>query len=216
VACDPCFLFVILGLTNAGRNESKSGLDAVRAHETPDPISRPVRGINEKAAPMIKLLSLVYLMVSNWFTLHPAPAPYPTPAPEPEPAPPIKPVPVPPSPQSSVVAAINSARASQGLSALVEDNALTRLAESWSASMAASIDLQHGDFTGRINSIYPDTAASENVAEGQPDANSVVSAWMNDPPHRANILGNYTRLGVGAERDASGTIYWCVDFVRID
>ena len=36
---------------------------------------------------------------------------------------------------------------------------------------------------------------------------------MESPPHRANILGDFTKVGVGARQDGSGAIYWCVDFV---
>ena len=167
---------------------------------------------------MSELLSRLRQFLSIWFGPKPTPAPEPSPAPEPapEPVPPIQPIPAPPSPESAVVEAINSARASQGLSSLVEDDALAQLATSWASSMAASGDMEHGDFADRIASIYPNTAASENIAEGQPDAASVVDAWMGDPPHRANILGDYNRLGVGIGRDASGAIYWCTDFVQID
>ena len=76
--------------------------------------------------------------------------------------------------------------------------------------------IDHGDFADRIGAVYPDTAASENIAEGQPDAASVVAAWMDDPPHRANILGDYDRVGVGMARDDMGSIYWCADFVRVE
>jgi uncharacterized protein YkwD len=175
---------------------------------------------------MSELLSRLRQFLSNWFapeptpdpepTPEPQPAPEPEPIPEPEPEPPIEPVPAPPSPGSSVVEAINAARASEGLPALAEDDSLARLATSWAASMASSSDMEHGDFADRIASIYPNTAAAENIAEGQPDATSVVAAWMDDEPHRANILGDYNHLGVGTDRDEGGSVYWCVDFVRID
>jgi uncharacterized protein YkwD len=173
---------------------------------------------------MSDLLNRLRQFLSNWFapepTPDPEPAPEPAPAPEPEPEPapesPIEPVPAPSSPESSVVEAINAARVSQGYPKLIEDESLARLATSWATSMASSNDMKHGDFAGRIATIYPNTAAAENVAEGQLDATSVVDAWMDDTLHRANILGDYNRLGVGSERDEEGSIYWCVDFVRID
>jgi uncharacterized protein YkwD len=166
---------------------------------------------------MSQLLSQFFQFFSNWLAPQPGPQPSPPPVPvtPPTPAPTPTPVPVSPSPESAVVAAINAARVGQGLSALVEDESLDRLASSWAASMATSGVREHGDFAGRIGSVYPNTAAAENIAEGQPDANSLVAAWMNDPPHRANILGDYNRLGVGSDADGSGSIYWCADFVQV-
>ena len=38
----------------------------------------------------------------------------------------------------------------------------------------------------------------QNLARDFADASSAVSAWMNSPSHRENILNpNYTNLGVG-------------------
>jgi uncharacterized protein YkwD len=170
----------------------------------------------EEAATMTDLLGKLYQYLTSWFVPEPTPGPSPQPTPEPAPDPPIKPVPAPPSPESSVVAAINGERTSNGLPLLVEDGKLGGTAQSWATSMATATGLDHGDFAGRIASAYPDVAAAENIAEGQPDAASVVAAWMDDPPHRANILGDFNRLGVGADRDEAGSIYWCVDFARVD
>lgn len=40
--------------------------------------------------------------------------------------------------------------------------------------------------------------AAENIAMGYTTAEAVVSAWMNSPGHRANILSsNYTSMGIG-------------------
>jgi len=51
--------------------------------------------------------------------------------------------------------------------------------------------------------------AAENIARGQNSPESVMQSWMNSPGHRDNILGaNYTVIGVGAHRDASGRIAW--------
>ncbi|KXS16477.1 hypothetical protein M427DRAFT_154415 [Gonapodya prolifera JEL478] len=41
------------------------------------------------------------------------------------------------------------------------------------------------------------TAIGQNVAGRFPDETSVMNAWMNSPPHRADILGDYNCLGFG-------------------
>lgn len=51
-------------------------------------------------------------------------------------------------------------------------------------------------------------AGGENIAYGQRSPQEVVTAWMNSPGHRANILSNkFNKLGVGVH-EVNGTIYW--------
>ena len=53
----------------------------------------------------------------------------------------------------------------------------------------------------------------ENIAMGQPTPAEVMSAWMNSPGHRANILTpGFTHLGVGV-RYGTGTVLWVQDFL---
>jgi uncharacterized protein YkwD len=75
--------------------------------------------------------------------------------------------------------------------------------------------LDHGDWHGRISHVFPNTADSEDIAEGQPDVASVVDAWMSSAGHRRNILGDYTIFGVGEARSRSGQLYWVVDFAKV-
>ena len=58
------------------------------------------------------------------------------------------------------------------------------------------------------------STAGENIAYGQPDAQSVVTGWMNSPGHRANILNaNFTGSGVGVYKDSKGVYYWSQEFI---
>jgi len=48
---------------------------------------------------------------------------------------------------------------------------------------------------------YKYTRAGENLAYGQQDAQELVTAWMNSPEHKANILDkNYTEQGMCIEQ----------------
>src|SRR5260370_936883 len=55
----------------------------------------------------------------------------------------------------------------------------------------------------------------ENIAAGQPDPQAVMTAWMNSPGHRANILrAGFTEIGIGVYQ-APGSqygIYWTQEF----
>lgn len=49
----------------------------------------------------------------------------------------------------------------------------------------------------------------ENIAWGQRSPEEVVTAWMNSPGHRANILNaGYTKLGVGYAQNERGVNYY--------
>lgn len=54
----------------------------------------------------------------------------------------------------------------------------------------------------------------ENVAAGQRSVPEVMRTWMDSPPHKKNILGDFTEIGSACVRSRDGTPYWCVDFGR--
>jgi len=56
------------------------------------------------------------------------------------------------------------------------------------------------------------TACGENIASGQATPAQVMAGWMNSPGHRANILGNYNRLGVGVY-EKNGRLHWAQMFI---
>ena len=59
-----------------------------------------------------------------------------------------------------------------------------------------------------------DGTIGENIAYGQRSAEQVMEGWMNSSGHRANILNaQYTAIGVGVYRSASGTLHWVQLFI---
>lgn len=51
--------------------------------------------------------------------------------------------------------------------------------------------------------------AGENIALGQRSSDSVMTAWMNSPGHRANILNtHFKKIGVGHFLSSVGTHHW--------
>lgn len=52
-------------------------------------------------------------------------------------------------------------------------------------------------------------AGAENIAFGYPSVSDVMKGWMNSKGHKANILGDYTHLGVGYYKG-----YWVQQFIK--
>ncbi|GEL19289.1 hypothetical protein PA7_31260 [Pseudonocardia asaccharolytica DSM 44247 = NBRC 16224] len=148
------------------------------------------------------------------------PAPTKPPARAPAPSTSARPSPAPtaaPGPAAQVVALTNEQRARHGCGPLRVDHRITAAAEGHSADMADAGYLAHDsrDGTGfdqRIRAEGYPAPGAENIARGQPDAATVVEAWMGSPGHRANILNcSLTTVGVG--HDPRGN-YWTQDFGR--
>jgi uncharacterized protein YkwD len=59
---------------------------------------------------------------------------------------------------------------------------------------------------------YHHQKTGENVAEGQETVTEVMSTWMNSPPHKKNILGDFSEMGAAKATTPDGVTYWCVDF----
>ncbi|MFC4302424.1 CAP domain-containing protein [Cohnella boryungensis] len=105
---------------------------------------------------------------------------------------------------SQVVTLVNQERAKAGLKALNTSNAtLTKMALDKAKDMYNKGYFDHNSPTYGspfdmmkqygINYRY----AGENIAKGQRTPQEVMTAWMNSPGHRANILSaNFTTIGV--------------------
>lgn len=128
----------------------------------------------------------------------------------------------PPQPAASqveqVASLVNAERARAGLAPLQIDARLMLAAQRHSEDQAAMGRMSHFGSDGSTVAIRLDRVGyayrgwAENVAYGQPDAATVVTAWMNSPGHRDNNLGPNTQLGVGLAYSASGTPYWTMVF----
>lgn len=109
-------------------------------------------------------------------------------------------------------------------------NGLQTLKYNWQAARTARIksqDMITNKYFNHTSPIYGSpfkmlesyglkfSAAAENIAKGQRTAQEVMNSWMNSPGHRANILGkSFTELGVGAAKDAGGTLTWTQLFLK--
>jgi uncharacterized YkwD family protein/spore coat assembly protein SafA len=123
--------------------------------------------------------------------------------------------------ESQVVKLVNAQRAKQGLQPLTENWQLSRVARYKSADMAAKNYFSHtsptygSPFRMMESFGIKYSSAGENIAYGQKTPEQVMTAWMNSPGHRSNILSpSYSQIGVGYATNKSGTPYWTQMFIR--
>ena len=110
----------------------------------------------------------------------------------------------------------NQARAQHGLPALAYDSAAVGVARGWAQELARSQSLRHNpNLAWEVSTYVTDewTRIGENVGYAS-TADQVFNAYMASSGHRANILGDYNRVGVGAARDASGRLWTTVVFIK--
>lgn len=117
-----------------------------------------------------------------------------------------------------VLELVNQERAKAGCSPLTADPELTAAAEKYSDVMAGTGTLSHtGPDGSQISDRVEDegyawSAVGENIAQGQPDADAVMDAWMNSPGHRQNILNcDFEDIGIGLH-EGDGGPWWTQDF----
>jgi uncharacterized protein YkwD len=140
-------------------------------------------------------------------------------------APPPVPSTAAPVPGGGVTAAVvtltNAERAKAGCRPLTVDATLTAVAQAHSQDMATNDYFDHNSQDGmtpfdRMTAAgYRFSTAAENIAAGQRTPQDVMTAWMNSPGHRANILNcALTQIGVGYATDSSSDygVYWTQDF----
>lgn len=128
-----------------------------------------------------------------------------------------------PADEQLLVQLTNQSRASAGLPALTVDPALTDIARWRSQDMIDRNYFSHqippngtlvfAEMTARG---YCYTTAGENIGTNNfPDdiaTQSIHQGFMDSSGHRANILGNWTMIGVGAYKGADGKHMWTVLF----
>lgn len=125
--------------------------------------------------------------------------------------------------EAAVVRLTNAERKQAGCGPLTVDPRLVSAARGHSQDMAKNDYFDHDSPDGatpgdRISAAgYPWVMWAENIAAGQPDAASVVNAWMNSAGHRENIVNCTLRnIGVGVapgvKNRSTYAVYWTQDF----
>ena len=119
--------------------------------------------------------------------------------------------------EKEILRLVNKHRERKGLDRLARSSKITKVARSWSVKQAKKGRLAHNpSYARQIPAGW--TRASENVARttargsAKKLAKRMVKLWMGSAGHRANILGPYTRRGVGVAYSARHGWYFTQNF----
>ena len=112
--------------------------------------------------------------------------------------------------EAEFLSRINGLRASHGLAPLTRDGSLDNRARDWSKRMFDAGKLSHSNIA---NLLPPWSAAGENVGRGA-SVSSLFDALTNSPNHRANMLADFTHIGIGVWKAGNGTLWTTHVFTR--
>jgi uncharacterized protein YkwD len=108
----------------------------------------------------------------------------------------------------TIYSLVNEARANNGLGALNRNSGLDAVAAAWAKQMSAQGNLVHNPNVGdQIPSGW--SSWGENIAQGHRNGAAMHEGWMNSPGHYANIMGDFTAIGIAFYNDGSTT--WGVE-----
>lgn len=114
--------------------------------------------------------------------------------------------------EGTILALVNQARAANDLGPLKLNSAISTVALNWANYMASTGVMEHNpSFSTQIPGGW--SKAAENVAQGYGSPQAVHNGWMGSAGHRANILGDYTDIGI-AFISAGGTTWGVQVFAK--
>lgn len=117
--------------------------------------------------------------------------------------------------RSSIVHLTNVARVAHGCRPLRQNSRLQKAAQGHANDMARKHYFAHDSINGtiwwkRIMKAGYKNPGGENIARGFGSTTSVVTAWLNSPEHRRNIMDcQFRTIGVGFNGNGD---YWVQDF----
>jgi uncharacterized protein YkwD len=120
--------------------------------------------------------------------------------------------------RAQVLEAHNRIRAEAKLPPLSVSAKLQAAADAHARDMAARGKMSHTGSDG--STVVERTKArnyrcyrvGENIAHGRYNTDRLMKGWMDSPPHKRNILGSFSQIGVACAIAEDGKRYWCVTF----
>ncbi|WP_406699621.1 CAP domain-containing protein [Singulisphaera sp. Ch08] len=118
----------------------------------------------------------------------------------------------------ALLKAHNRERAAENLDPLTANPKLEAAALAHARDMAIHDKMTHEGSDGstpkqRIElQGYHGLGLAENVAYGAKRVPEVMRLWMESPPHKKNILGDFTEVGFALVKGEDGTPFWSAEF----
>lgn len=123
--------------------------------------------------------------------------------------------------ENSAFEQVNEYRSTKGLAALTWSSEIANVSREHSVNMSnGSVAFGHDGFSTRSATLQTTVGWSgiaENVAfnNGHADpATTAVTGWINSPGHEANMVGNYTKTGMGVAISSDGSYYFTQIFIK--
>ena len=111
-----------------------------------------------------------------------------------------------------ILADTNAVRADAGMGPLVRNSKLDAVAATWSDRQVDAGAMSHNpSFSSQIPAGW--SRAGENAATGY-SYTTVVAAWRASAGHYANLIGDYTDIGIGISFASNGTAYYTQNFAK--
>jgi uncharacterized protein YkwD len=120
--------------------------------------------------------------------------------------------------RADLLALHNKSRSAEKLPKVAVSLKLQKAAQGHAEEMAGRRKMTHTGADGstvleRVQGQgYRLKRCGENIAYGHYTPEHVMRGWLDSRPHRKNILGSFTQIGVGYATAKNGTPYWCVNF----
>ncbi len=115
--------------------------------------------------------------------------------------------------EAEFVALINQTRAASGLGPLASYDDLVDDARRHTSQMITAGKIYHSTSAELSSYTTGWLQIGENVGMG-PNPSILHTAFLSSPSHKANILGDYDRVGVGTDRAPDGTMFVTVLFMK--
>lgn len=115
---------------------------------------------------------------------------------------------------ADIIKYTNVERSQHHMAKLKSESCLDKYAQAQAKRQAQQARMFHQDLSKVLRACKV-SLVGENVAYGYESGRLNVTAWMNSPPHRENILNSKFRMiGVGVATAANGQVYTAQVFGR--
>ena len=116
------------------------------------------------------------------------------------------------STEAEVISKVNQIRVANGLNSLRYDASLEGAAAVRANETTARFSHTRPDGSDWYT-VNPDLMYGENLAKGYASADSAVTAWMNSPTHKANIMdAEFTSGAIAIHVNSNGQWFWAQEF----